>query len=574
MSPRNPTFIVSNGKGSSYLFRTIIPRDIRNKIHKSNIKPKGSKEIRISLLTGLKSEAKRLSQVLKIKADAIFEDIRSGNNSVSCVEKIKGELKAHLYQIRTNGHNGGRVINEPDILSQKVNFNYYRQPMERKLTEDYIRQLKFQDFKAFCEAHDIEYKKEDYPQKGIQLKRLILSKKVGEEIGYLDFAKNLAGDILNEYLPSLDFEAFRDFFSHFEIEDERFEEILDPLGDMPIEQLILLLEEEYDIISIARKIGVRRLFTGSNDVHENNFEENRPESMEKVWNGIKSNGSQSTDDQVSSEEKTPREKPGNVKKISTVFTEYIEEMVTAKIWNPKSELEKRASLNGLVEIIGDLPINKLSFDIGRAYKQTLMKLPANRNKKAQYRDLKIEEIIKLENVKPMSVRTVNNNLATVIGLINWARKNGYVKENYFEGLKLPSAKKAQDERKPFTGADLKKIFDPDVYQRETDGNDYRYWVPLLGLFTGARINEICQLHVSDIKKEDGLWCLDINDESKDPKNPKKLKNLASARVIPIHPQLVELGFINFVQKQRESKQVRIFPELTLRIDGFYRKPGR
>ena len=575
MSPRNPTFIVKNGEGSSYLFRIIIPLDLRNKIDRNNIKSVCSKEIRISLLTGLKSEAKQLAQVLKIKADLIFQNIRSDNISGYCVKKIKAELKAHLYQIRSNVHNGEQVINEPNISSSNLNFNRYRQPMEQKLTEDYIRRLKFEDYEAFCETHDIEFNEGDYPKKGALLKRRILSKKVEEEIGYREFAMGLASDILIDHLSNIDFEGFKDFFHRHEIDDDDFMEIYDPLGDMSVEQFVSLLEKEYDIVPIARRIGVHRLFMQVEHVYENNQSESEEEPLKKTWDGLKSGGNQSNGVQVSSEGESAGKEPENVKKLSTVFNEYIAEMTAANVWNTKSEKEKRASLNGLIDIIGDIPIDKLSFDIGRMYKQTLMQLPANRNKNPRYRDLIIEDILKLDDVKPMSVRTVNNNLATVIASMNWARKHGYVKENYFEGLKLPSTKKAQDERKPFSDEDLKRIFDPEVFKQESADFSHRYWVTLIAMYSGARINEICQLHVKDIKQEDGLWCMHITEEGKDKDNPKRLKNKASERLIPFHNKLIELGFIDYVKKQKKSKVVRLFPDLYYSVnDGYSRKVGR
>ena len=250
-------------------------------------------------------------------------------------------------------------------------------------------------------------------------------------------------------------------------------------------------------------------------------------------------------------------------------------MVTANAWNPKSELEKRSTLKGLIEIIGDLPIDGLSYEIGREYKTKLMKLPANRNKVSRYRKLTVDEILKLSDVKPMSVRTVNNNLTTVIGFMNWSKKQGYIKENYFEGLKLKSDKQARDERKPFSDDDLKKIFDPDVYKQATDGIDYRWWIPLLGLYTGARLNEICQLHVKDIKKEDGLWCMHITAKGGTDEDFKRLKNMSSERLVPLHEKLIELGFIDYVKSQKKAKEVRLFPDLTYSTsEGYSRKIGR
>lgn len=52
----------------------------------------------------------------------------------------------------------------------------------------------------------------------------------------------------------------------------------------------------------------------------------------------------------------------------------------------------------------------------------------------------------------------------------------------------------------------------------------------MSLYTGARLNELCQLRVSDVNKVGEIWCLDINE-----KDGKQLKNVSSTRQIPIHP---------------------------------------
>jgi len=60
-----------------------------------------------------------------------------------------------------------------------------------------------------------------------------------------------------------------------------------------------------------------------------------------------------------------------------------------------------------------------------------------------------------------------------------------------------------------------------------DLDDHRYWLPILGLYTGCRANEVCQLHKEDLKEQDGIWYLDINDNGK-----KSLKNRSSRRLVP------------------------------------------
>ncbi|TOF43780.1 site-specific integrase, partial [Vibrio parahaemolyticus] len=73
--------------------------------------------------------------------------------------------------------------------------------------------------------------------------------------------------------------------------------------------------------------------------------------------------------------------------------------------------------------------------------------------------------------------------------------------------------------------------------------------------------ELCQLYKEDIKNIDGIVCISINRNTTD----KRLKTPNSERLIPLHPRLVELGFIKHVNSISSE---RVFPELKLERDGY------
>lgn len=105
------------------------------------------------------------------------------------------------------------------------------------------------------------------------------------------------------------------------------------------------------------------------------------------------------------------------------------------------------------------------------------------------------------------------------------------------------------------------LFNNDYYFYGQHRLNSHFWVPILALFTGARLNELCQLDRSDIVKIDGIWCIYINN-----KNGKRLKNLSSARVIPLHSVLVrDLSFIEFTQSHQDPK---LFPEISESAVGY------
>lgn len=99
-------------------------------------------------------------------------------------------------------------------------------------------------------------------------------------------------------------------------------------------------------------------------------------------------------------------------------------------------------------------------------------------------------------------------------------------------------------------------------------------MPLLALFHGLRSNETCQLHVADIKEEKGIHYMAIREETEQGiKSDKRLKTSRSKRHVPIHPELLRIGFIEFVNERRKANDSpRLFPELPSGAKGYYSHP--
>ena len=115
--------------------------------------------------------------------------------------------------------------------------------------------------------------------------------------------------------------------------------------------------------------------------------------------------------------------------------------------------------------------------------------------------------------------------------------------------------------------DLNKLFASTIYskgERPAAGKqEAAAWLPLLALYTGARIEELCQLTIDDIKREGKiayLRLLDLSDEAAD-KDVKRLKTEGSRRNIPIAPALIQYGFLDYVDYQRKPNETWLFPAL-------------
>jgi integrase len=172
-----------------------------------------------------------------------------------------------------------------------------------------------------------------------------------------------------------------------------------------------------------------------------------------------------------------------------------------------------------------------------------------------------------------SPANVNQYLTELTTLLNFAKNQAIIDANPATGVRVKVHESAKTKRQPFDLPALSRVFNSPIYsagERPLGGKgEAAYWLPLLGLYTGARLEELCQLDSLDLREESyrdeadnelAVWVLHLTDEG----DEQKLKNAGSRRRIPVHKELIALGFIDYVQKQGSG---RIFPKLTASRDG-------
>lgn len=252
-------------------------------------------------------------------------------------------------------------------------------------------------------------------------------------------------------------------------------------------------------------------------------------------------------------------------KLSEVLIEYLKEQRLQGV-GEKTIGDKKSVVELLILIIGDLTLKKVERHHARKFKNTALKLPP---RIGQHSKKPLEKMI-AESESTISITTFNNYVKNLNTIFIYAVREGYSDINPFEGMKIQQTVKANTQRSRFTEEDLSRIL---TFTSAYKGQEktYRYWLPLLGLYTGARMNELCQLYLDDIVQFDDIDCLHIQAKRPD----QKLKNLSSERVIPIHSELKDLGFLSFIETQRSLGHSRVFPELSLhQRHGYIQAPSR
>jgi len=227
-----------------------------------------------------------------------------------------------------------------------------------------------------------------------------------------------------------------------------------------------------------------------------------------------------------------------------------------------------------LELVGDRAVNEiLQADINRFFDQ-VQKLPARRTGK-KYKGMSFVQMIKANDGDCISKKTFEDSYkACVSNFFTWAKIN--YSDQGFPSFSTSGAKYkgvrigADNKQRAIREDELQKLFFHNkmkVYAADSDHANC-YWLPLIGLYTGARVNEICQLSpIDDILQDDktGIWYFWFNDESETADGVRKsIKCNSSKRIVPIHSQLIDLGFLDYVEKVKNSGYKIIFPQWTPR----------
>lgn len=235
----------------------------------------------------------------------------------------------------------------------------------------------------------------------------------------------------------------------------------------------------------------------------------------------------------------------------------------------KTTLKRAAQMRLIREVIGSsTSIDQIGRETVRRVYDTVTVLPSNATKR--FPNLSVAaacEKAKADGISAMSAVTANSYLSALHALLDFAVHEELIGRNPAQGLRVAdSGPRAKDRRYPFSTDQLKAIFDAPIYRScigEETPRTARFWVPLIALFTGMRLNEICQLDVADIVEREGTALILVRAEE----GRKHLKTQAAERIIPVHSELKRLGLMKFHANVCKGEG-RLFPELTAGSTGY------
>ncbi|WP_196502033.1 site-specific integrase [Aestuariivirga litoralis] len=207
----------------------------------------------------------------------------------------------------------------------------------------------------------------------------------------------------------------------------------------------------------------------------------------------------------------------------------------------------------------------------RDWKNLLKLWPRKATETKAFRGMTLTETIEANRVvgKPViTPKTINQYLTALGAFCRWLVAEGFLDANPVADMLLKIDEEDSDVL-PYTIDQLNQLFRSPLFvgcvaftptkaakSGDLKVRDHHYWLPLIALFTGARSNELCQLLTTDIFQIEDQWVFDITNEGDD---DQQLKNDNSKRVVPIHPTLIELGFLTYHQTRMKSGDKWLFP---------------
>lgn len=251
----------------------------------------------------------------------------------------------------------------------------------------------------------------------------------------------------------------------------------------------------------------------------------------------------------------------------------------------KTALKRDAQWHMIKEFFGkETDLKAITRQQVRDFMTLLGKMPSNASK--HFPGKTIFEAVELGGkLSKMTPETANGYLRKLGSLFRYAIAEGMIDADPSAGLLFQkSPGRAKDKRLPFDTEDLEAIFNAPLYTGCVDDawgyakpgpnvtRRGRFWVPLIALYEGMRLNECCQLTLDDFVQEDGADIILIRESDDD--ETKRVKTEAGVRFVPVHPELKRIGLLSYIEDRRKVAvaSAPAFPDLPAGTTGYRSDP--
>lgn len=281
--------------------------------------------------------------------------------------------------------------------------------------------------------------------------------------------------------------------------------------------------------------------------------------------------------------------------VSELFQQFFAAMDPG--WRPSTRTQMRGFCEVFESLMGDPLLDAIDRSMMRAFREAMMTLPHGLHlARRRFPHAAVKELAKLDTTSArISPKRADHYVAKVGEAFGWAVREELIAKNPAAGAiaRKRRDRREQDERPPMSPENLNRIFSVQWFAtgrgvRTAKGEHwsfqpFMYYLPLLALFTGGRLNELAQLYLRDVcRTPTGIWFLDFNldgankvNADEDDASDKSLKTVNAERRVPLHPVLVDAGLPTYAERLRDAGEDRLFPELRFdSVKGYGKAAGQ
>lgn len=228
--------------------------------------------------------------------------------------------------------------------------------------------------------------------------------------------------------------------------------------------------------------------------------------------------------------------------------------------SPDTITESRHSLRLLLGVCGDVPLSKIKRNQILAFWDAVRWLPSRASVRPEYRDLSFDEAVakgRAQNVSEPADATFDKHHQRLGVFFNTLVKQDGLRRSPLFPYPGRDTSKDMATGRPFSDEELARVFDPDGFTAWAESSPHRWWGPILGLHTGARVNEVAQLYLDDVRQIDGTWGIFFWQKG----DRQKIKTQSSIRFVPLAQAVMDAGFLDFLEDMKAKGHPRLFPHL-------------
>jgi integrase len=279
-----------------------------------------------------------------------------------------------------------------------------------------------------------------------------------------------------------------------------------------------------------------------------------------------------------------RTRRGKGMPISQAAKEFVQEKMRdpAEKWTEQTKKQNEAVYRLFVDHVGDCPVDSVTRQDAVKFRATVARLQPNWARSARAKGLPLSELLERYSASPLAQsaspagepsltnKTLDRYTSALVGLFRWLKgRDLYSGDNPFGGLMTRNKKRREGRTKwlPFSDDELKSLFHSPLFlntsteQRvKPKTHDVRtalLWAPLISLYSGLRSDEICQLRLSDVRQDNGIWFFNVAEAGDD----KQVKTPAGYRRVPVHSMLVRCGFLEYLKHVKGQGHEFLLPGL-------------